>query len=290
MTTTELLNTPWLIFDVMTYIIATILDIRRTVGLTSSGKGYIVGKKHIEVEPSMNIALCDDNPAFLRQLRNAIMNACAERDWPCSCRCYSAPLDLLSADLLSTQVLFLDVDMPGINGLETAQLLRKAYRDLIIVFVTGFIEYAPAGYDVAAFRYLLKQELDTKLTQCLRDVWDRLYTSHETVRIHLLDHDAKIRVSDILYLEGTSQRHTLLHTKSDHASPLECRGTLAEYESQLSGKGFLRIQRSYLVNMAHIEDIRNYNAILDNEKTLRVSRTSYRKICEQFVLWEGEHL
>lgn len=258
--------------------------------MTSLGKRYIVGKKHIEVEPSMNIALCDDNPAFLRQLRNAIMDTCAAKDWPCSCTCYSTPRDLLSANLSSTQVLFLDVDMPGINGLETARLLRKTYRDLIIVFVTGFIEYAPAGYDVAAFRYLLKPELNTKLAQCMRDLWDSLYTSHETIRVQLLDHDAKIRVSDILYIEGTSQRHTLLHTTTAPDTPLVCRGLLAEYESQLSDKGFLRIQRSYLVNMAHMEDIRNYNAILDNGTTLRVSRSSYGKICEQYVLWEGEHL
>lgn len=237
----------------------------------------------------MNIALCDDNPAFLRQLREAIMDICAAKDWPCSCICYSSPRELLAADLSSIQVLFLDVDMPGINGLETAHLLRKTHRELIIVFVTGFIEYAPAGYDVAAFRYLLKPELKIKLAQCMRDIWDNLYTSHDTIRVQMLDHDTKMRVHDILYIEGTSQRHTLLHTTLDPDSPLECKGLLAEYESKLADKGFLRIQRSYLVNMAHIEDIRNYNAILDNGSSLRVSRSSYGRICERFVLWEGEH-
>lgn len=239
---------------------------------------------------NMNIALCDDNFDFLRHLKKAIMDTCAAKDWPCTCKCYTAPRELLAADLTSVQVLFLDVDMPEINGLETARLLRETYSELIVVFVTGFIEYAPAGYDVEAFRYLLKPELDTKLPQCMEDVWKRIYTSQDTVRVHLLDSVAKIRLCNILYIEGTSQRHTLLHTTMEPNDPLECKGILADFESQLSEKGFLRIQRSYLVNMAHIADIRNYNAILDNGKILRVSRSSYGKVCEQFVLWQGNYL
>ena len=258
--------------------------------MTSPDKRYIAGNEHDKGEPCMKLALCDDSPAFLKQLQKAIVDICVANDRLCSCVCYSSTHELLAADLSSIQVLFLDVDMPGMNGLEAARYLRKTYGDLILVFVSGFVEYAPAGYDVAAFRYLLKSELGKKLSQCMKDVWEKLNSSRDTVRFRLPDHDARIHICDILYMEGTPRRHTLVYTTDAPDNALECKGLLSEYEAQLSDRGFLRIQRSYLVNMAHIEDIRNYDVILDNGKTLRVSRASYGTVCEQFVLWEGEHL
>lgn len=238
----------------------------------------------------MNIMLCDDNPVFLQQLYSAIEQHCAIRDWTCGCKCFQHPKDILAEDLSSVQVVFLDIDMPDTNGLEVARQLRSKYTDLIIVFVTGFIEYAPAGYDVNAFRYLLKPEFEKKLPRCLDDIWEKLYVSQDSIRMQQLDHAIKVRLKDILYIEGTPQRHILLHTLTSPSEPLECLGTLSEYESKLVGKGFLRIQKSFLANMWHIEDIRSYVAILDNGEELRVSRANYAKICEEYILWEGQHL
>ena len=238
----------------------------------------------------MNVAICDDNPIFMEHLHEAIMNHCARKDWICTCIHYQNPVDLLETDLTPIQVLFLDIDMPEINGLDVAHRLRKKYSELIIVFVTGFIEYAPAGYDVEAFRYLLKSDLRIRLPKCLDDIWERLYVTNDSIRVQLLDRSIKVRIKDILYIEGTPQRHVLLHTVINPQKTMECIGSLSNYEITLKEKGFLRIQRSFLANMWHIDDIRNYNAILDNGEQLRVSRSNYMKICEQFVLWEGQHL
>ena len=75
-----------------------------------------------------------------------------------------------------------------------------------------------------------------------------------------------------------------------HSAQLECIGLLSELEGQLAGAGFLRIQRSYLVNMAHIEKITNYYAYLSTGEALKVSVQNYREVCRQFLLWKGRHL
>ena len=238
----------------------------------------------------MNIAICDDNPVFVDHLHDAIMNHCALKDWACNCTFFRNPKDLLDAEFSHIQVLFLDIDMPEINGLTVARKLRKQHPDLLIVFVTGFIEYAPAGYDVDAFRYLLKSELRYRLPKCLNDMWERLYVTNESIRIQLLDSVIMVRIKDILYIEGTPQRHVLLHAVTSPTTALECIGSLASFETMLQNKGFLRIQRSFLTNMWHISDIRGYYALLDNGEKLRVSRSNYTRICEHFILWEGQHL
>lgn len=237
----------------------------------------------------MNFALCDDNPSFLKELRYAIEQHCALRDWACNCNCYEHPKSLLASDLSTEQVIFLDIDMPEINGLNVAKILRKRYPDLFIIFVTAFIEYAPAGYCVDAFRYLLKPNLATELPGCLDAIWEKLFVSQDSIQVQRLDQLVHVRLKDILYFEGTANRHVLLHTTQSQ-TPWECMGKLSDYEEQLADKGFLRIQKSFLANMWHIVDIRNYYAQLDNGQTLKVSQQNYSSICKTHLLWKGQDL
>lgn len=251
---------------------------------------YKVSKKaSAKVAIVMNFVLCDDNPTFLKELHYAIQQHCAIRDWACDCMCYNHPKDLLSADLSGCHVLFLDIDMPGVNGLDAAKLLRQKYPDLFIVFVTAYIEYAPAGYHVDAFRYLLKPNLSVELPACLDAIWEKLFVSQDSIQVQRLDQLVCVRLKDILYIEGTAYRHVLLHTIHS-STPWECIGKLSNFDAQLAEKGFLRIQKSFLVNMWHTVDIRNYYAHLDNGEALKVSQQNYSTICRQYVIWKGQSL
>lgn len=93
----------------------------------------------------MIAAICDDNAAAAQKLKSAIAYICAEKDWPMEAEVYTSPGAILRADLSKTQVVFLDIDMPQMSGLEAAAQLRQEYPELIIVFVTSYIEYAPGG-------------------------------------------------------------------------------------------------------------------------------------------------
>ena len=135
----------------------------------------------------MIAAICDDNAAAAQKLKSAIACICAEKDWPLEAEVYTSPGAILRADLSKTQVVFLDIDMPQMSGLEAAAQLRQEYPELIIVFVTSYIEYAPEGYRVNAFRYLLKQRMDTELCGVMCDVQKKLAESARTFSIRTKD-------------------------------------------------------------------------------------------------------
>lgn len=238
----------------------------------------------------MKFALCDDNSSFVNTLNDAIIQHYAYKDWICTIHRFTSPEALLSADLSSTQVVFLDIDMPHINGLDVAKRLRQDYPGLLVVFVTGHIKYAPAGYRVNAFRYLLKNELADELPQCLDEIWEILFVQQESLPIQQSEQIVHTRLIDIIYLEGTPLRRVLLHTTQAQKPIQECIGKLSEYESQLAHRGFLRIQKSYLVNMSHIVKIKSYKATLDTGEVLSVSEQSYAQICQKFALWKGQRL
>ena len=244
---------------------------------------------HIEKDCSpMKIAICDDNCAFCKLLRGKIVDYFAKMDRDCQCEIFLSPTSLLSTNLSATDVVFLDVDMPDMNGINVARELRTKYADIFIIFVTGWIEYAPAGYCVNAFRYLLKQRLDTELFQCLDDIREKMVYNHERIQLNGRDMPIEIAVEDILYFEGSSYRMVQLH--SVRGKTIECRGKLSEFEETFKSKGFLRIQKSFIVNMRHVLQIKNYTAFLKDGTVLKTTERNYSQICKQYLIWKGMQL
>ena len=171
--------------------------------------------------------------------------------------------------------------------------LREKYPELIIVFLTAFLQYAPDGYKVRAFRYLMKEDLSSAdVMECLDDVWRELFASSESIEVTDTEHNLLcFRLRDVLYCSGTPKRHTVFHiSKTNETACVECVGKLSGYEEQLRGHGFLRIQKSFLVNMFHIDRIANYTARLSSGETLKVSARHYQSICSEYLRWRGATL
>lgn len=239
---------------------------------------------------NMRIVICDDNPRFAQDLYKRIHLYCARKEWSIECEIFSSPLKLLASDLTKVQVAFLDIDMPGINGIEVAKQLRDAYPDIVLIFVTAWIEYAPQGYHVNALRYLLKSKIAQEIEPCMEAIKEKLYENKETIIVRQRDRNAEVVIKDILFFEGTSKRAVLMHRRGGSCDGEECLGKLTDYEALMEGKGFLRIQKSFIVNMAHIDKIRNYKAILDNGAELKVSEKNYAEICKRYIMWRGQKL
>ena len=158
----------------------------------------------------MNIVICDDERYFVGLLELKLKKYAAGKDIDLNLqKCYSAQ-SLLSLELLGCDAVFLDIDMPGTNGMEATQALRKRYPKLILVFVTGWIQYAPAGYRVNAFRYLLKERLDDELDRCMDELVEKLHEEAEVVSIHGRDRTLEVPIQNILYFEGTPRRYSQL--------------------------------------------------------------------------------
>lgn len=155
---------------------------------------------------TVNVVILDDELAFAEMLDKQIEIHCIKKDWLYESQIYTSGRELLEKDLSRVQIVFLDIDMPEQSGLDIAKILREHYPELILVFVTAFIEYAPAGYKVDAFRYLLKPQLGEELPCCMDSIQEKLYESKSCVLVRLKNRIEKVSIKSILYVEGTSQR------------------------------------------------------------------------------------
>lgn len=233
----------------------------------------------------MNVVICDDNAEFMQLFKHELETQFALRDWLFQCKEYQSGQDLLKTDLTDVHAIFLDIDMPGMNGIQVAQRIRKKYPEIVIVFVTAFLQYAVEGYSVEALRYLLKGDLSKDLPACLDAIQEKVFTTQESILLRTTSDNITMRLKDILYFEGTPHPHTIVHTQSGRK--IDCMGKISEYEALLFEKGFLRIQRSYLVNSMYIIDLCSYTATLKNGETLSISRKQYRQINTEYMKWKG---
>lgn len=162
-------------------------------------------------------------------------------------------------------ILFLDIQMKGINGLETAEKLRQKDENMIIVFLTGYINFMQAGYRVKAFRYLLKPVKNSEFTETLLEA------------IHEVKKDSRIiigtegeiiflKLKEIIYIECIN-RYTVVRTKKKYFETLI---KMNKWEDILNSGDFYRVHKSYIVNLEYIKEI-GKEIILDNEEKVEVS-------------------
>ncbi len=218
------------------------------------------------------IAICDDDGAFASELSSTLSRLFAERDAPCHVTLFSDPARMLSAlergercDLLFQDILFGEE-----KGLRFAKLLRERNWDLDLVFVTSSEQYAVAGYDAQPLHYLLKplrlEQLSSVLDRFLERRAPRilsLTTPQETVRLP---------VTDALYFEVYN--HVVKLRRRD-GGERSWRGTLQELEDELPRGRFVRVHRSYLVNLEHIDVIKRDRLRLSSGDVVPLGRTDY---------------
>lgn len=198
----------------------------------------------------MNFLICDDEQEFALCLKDRLEILLKQMNQTAKIQCVFAENEMKSIEKIPCDIIFLDIDMGELNGLELAKKIRKEHPDVIIVFVTHYVEYSLEGYEVKALRYLMKSNLDEKLPECLQAALAAYQQERRMVRLSSGSEEIDFMPTHIIYAE-TRQRRLCLHLAHDERDVCDVRMTMNALEELLSPRGFLRIHQSFLVNMAH---------------------------------------
>lgn len=238
-----------------------------------------VGQRNIKV------VLCDDDSVFLKALHSEIEHTFAKLNAKSEITVFSSPSDISKELLSSCDMAFLDIDFEREeqNGIDIARTLRQVNRHALIFFVTNYIDYAPAGYEVQAFRYILKRDMSEVLERYILQAMDNMAGGREYLRLRDKEQTVDLPLEQITYLE-VLDHYVSIHTGSENYT---LNATLSGMESELEQHGFLRIHKSYLVNMAHIRKFRSRECLLTDGTTLAVSEKNYSQQKQKYLLWKG---
>lgn len=191
--------------------------------------------------------------------------------------------------LLHCDLLFLDIDLGEQNGLSLARKLRAYNMRTVLIFVTNFKEYAPEGYEVDAFRYLAKSELDNKLSTYFEDALSVCRRYQQTVSIFCKGETVPVSIRTLEYIESLGHEQCL-HLTGLPQRQLITRTTMNELEDLLAPRGFLRIHKGFLVNMAYLQSLRSTAAVLSSGKSLPVGARRYQDTKKVFVEWQAQQI
>lgn len=235
----------------------------------------------------MNIFICDDNAAFAQRLAEQITACAAQCATPVKLTVWSAPQHWRTGTLKPCDIAFFDVDLGEDSGIDLARRLRAVRQDSVIVLVSNYVEYAPIGYEVAAFRYLLKPELDSSLPPTFEAALAEFRRLHQTISFSVNGEMIDVPTQDVLYLES-DQRMVQLHLRPPLRGSYRFYANLTRLTDTLEPMGFLRIQKSYLVNMEYI-DILQYGTVrLTDGTTLSSSEKNHAQIKQRFNAWRAQ--
>ncbi len=179
-------------------------------------------------------------------------------------------------------IILMDIQMEFMNGMEAARRIRERDRDVIILFITNRTDYALQGYQVDALDYVIKPVTYFAFADRLERALDRISRrDFRPVVLNLSSGILRLSPGAIYYIEG--DRHNLIYHTSQ--GEISVRERMQDVEETLKESGFYRIHKGYLVNLAHVDEIRG-NECMIRGRSLPVSRTKrndFMKVLMQYL-------
>lgn len=220
----------------------------------------------------LKIAICDDEQNQIEYLSGVVSDWARKNRHVAERKTYSSAKSFLFdyAEEKDFDILLLDVEMPGMNGVELAKTVRRENSTVQIVFITGYYEYFSDGFDVSALHYLIKPADEGKLLPVLDRAVSNLSYRQRAVLLTAPDGDVKISLADICYVESENV-HVVVHTVS---GVYRSRISLAKFAEQLD-ETFIKVHRSYLVGLKYVKKISRTDITMLNGDLVPISRGMY---------------
>lgn len=230
------------------------------------------------------IAIVDDQPGERDLLSEFLHRFAAERNLALDISAYEDGESFLAACDHNFEIVLMDIEMQGIDGMETARRLRELDERICLLFVTYLANYAVQGYGVRALDFLVKpvtyENFKLKMN---RAVMAAEHARKKEIIVSTSEGDRRIRIDDLYYIEVMN--HTLIyHTGEGEVSS---RGSIRDCEMRLAPYDFARCSKSYLVNMHHVTEIRR-NEIRAGGTLLPIGSTRRQAFMEELTRFMGE--
>lgn len=222
----------------------------------------------------IRIAIVEDELSYVETLKGYLKRFGEEQNLSFQISVFSDGLDIVSDYRAEYDVILLDIQMKHLDGMQTAEKIRKLDEDVAFIFITSTVQFAVQGYLVDALGYVIKpvpylafSQLMKKAVRNVSQKQEKTYLTIEVEGGHL-----RLDTAQILYVE--SQRHNIMiHAEKGH---FLTSGPMKKTEKLLCSKGFCKCHNAYLVNLRHVTGVLSSSVLLSDGTDLPVSRT-YKK-------------
>jgi len=224
----------------------------------------------------MRIAICDWDKSFIVNIKNLIYTYAEKYRIDIVVDCYISGEKLLKSNI-NYNIIFLGYKLDGINGMTTAEHLRKNNSNSSIIFVSEYTEFVFDAFKVNPYRFLRKPVKKDVIFKTLEEYFET-FGSDYPLWIKSKENISCLNTGEIYFLEADN-KHCFVHLKNE---VIECNRTMARVFGVLPKNHFSKINRAYIINLNYIEGYNNEQVSLKNNKTLHISRNYLKSFIEEY--------
>lgn len=232
----------------------------------------------------IRIAVVEDESIYAEQITEYLRRYEAEQGEELQVTVYRDGDGITAEYKAQFDIIFMDIQMKFVDGMTAAEEIRKMDAEVIIIFITNMSQYAIRGYEVNALDYVLKPVTYFAFSQKLNKAIARMKKRGERhITVSVKGGIRRLELSDIYYVE--SQGHSLIyHTKDGE---ILSSGTMKSAEEALGGLNFSRGNKCYLINLEHVEGVKDKCAVVKGE-SLQLSRSGLKSFMQELTRYWGE--
>ena len=231
----------------------------------------------------LQIAIVEDEKGEAEVLKNYIARFEKENEQPCQVDVFSDGLAFLDGYKHAHDVIFMDIEMPHLNGMETAKRLRELNEEVPLVFVTNMKQYAIEGYSVSALDFILKPINYYRLASILKKLAKNVQKRGAEKYVRAEGRIIQVKLDSIYYVE-VNGRDIIYHTETQD---IRTYGKLKDLEEEFAPNGFVRCHNAYLINLKHVKSVEKDSVTVGNSE-IAVSRNRRKDLLRAMGLYLGE--
>lgn len=238
----------------------------------------------------IKIAICDDEERAVALHKKIIKDCLRACGVGYEITTYTQSRNLLydiTDDGFFYDLILLDIEMPGISGMEIPQQIKGFLPNVKVIFVTSHTEYAIDAFELSIFRYVPKNNLEAKLTAAVTDAAKLIeLEAGQEYTIQTVNRMEKIPYRDIFYIQREGKNASIVSS----AGTSKVRKSLQQVFEELNTPEFIFIDRGYIVNIIQIMKISDGMAVLKNGEQIPISRSHLQEVKQQINRFWGAHI
>ena len=229
------------------------------------------------------IAVCDDEEAVSEQVKNLI----AEWNPAVDVVCFSSGEALLE-NYQSYEAVFLDIDMAGMNGIETGKAIRRLDKDTKIVYLTAYRDYVSGAFGVHAFQYLLKPVNKKAIWNVLEEIFRYMKSAEKKIILdfHTVDGALCLPVESIYFFEYENRKIRIVTDKEQYYMA----DKIGNVAKRMDEFGFSMPHQSFSVNMLHVKNVKGQHIYLDNGMEIPLSQKKQKTWKQELMGYLSQRL
>ncbi|WP_313164559.1 LytTR family DNA-binding domain-containing protein [Sedimentibacter sp.] len=220
----------------------------------------------------MRIAICDDIKGDVVHLHELLKEYLYTNSLDADIDTFESGEALLSAfEPGKYQIIFQDIYMNGMTGMEVAEQIRETDKDVAIILTTASLEHGIASYKVNAAYYIVKPVEQTNLTQGMARCHEHVNQYAKVIEIMENRQSVRLRLRDIFYVES-QKRACVFQTATEE---IKTNSSIDKIAGQLNGFPFVRCHRSFIVNLLHVADMLNQDFVMESGAKVPISKSCH---------------